>query len=98
MDISNKFMDINTLKPTKLEHINSNNVTDKNLKQVCNDFESFFMNQLLEISLRTTKVAGDGVGSDIIQSMYTDSLSQKSAGSLGISDMLYTFLSENKNG
>ena len=96
MNISNQFMDINTLKPTKLDNITSKNVTDKNLKKVCNDFESFFMNQLLEISLRTTKVAGEGVGSDIIQSMYTDSLSQKSSGSLGISDMLYTFLSEKK--
>ncbi len=96
MNISNQFMDINTLKPAKLENVTSKNVTDKNLKKVCNDFESFFMNQLLEISLKSTKVAGEGVGSDIIQSMYTDSLSQKSSGSLGISDMLYTFLSEKK--
>lgn len=96
MNISNQFMDINTLKPGKLENVTSKNVTDKNLKKVCNDFESFFMNQLLEISLKSTKVAGEGVGSDIIQSMYTDSLSQKSSGSLGISDMLYTFLSEKK--
>jgi hypothetical protein len=28
--------------------------------------------------------------------MYTDSISRNSAGTLGISDMLYKFLSENK--
>jgi len=96
MNISSQFMDVNTLKPNKLQNVTSDNITDKNLHKVCDDFESFFMNQLLEISLRTTKVAGDGVGSEIIQGMYTDALSQKSSGSLGISDMLYTFLSENK--
>jgi Rod binding domain-containing protein len=96
MNISNQFMDINALKPNKLQNITSDNITNKNLRKVCDDFESFFMNQLLEISLKTTKLAGDGVGSEIIKGMYTDALSQKSSGSLGISDMLYTFLNKNK--
>ncbi|MCK5111553.1 MAG: hypothetical protein KAQ94_08535 [Arcobacteraceae bacterium] len=96
MQISNQFTDISTLKPNQFKNINSNSVTEQNLKNVCNDFEAFFMNQLLEISLKSTNVAGEGVGSDIIKGMYTDSVSQKSSGSLGISDMLYKFLSENK--
>ena len=66
------------------------------LKHVCDDFESFFMQQMLDISMKSSKVAGEGTGSDIIKGMYTDSLSQSSSGSLGISDMLYKFLSEKK--
>ncbi len=96
MQISNQFTDISILKPNQFKDINSNSVTEQNLKNVCNDFEAFFMNQLLEISLKSTNVAGEGVGSDIIKGMYTDSISRKSSGSLGISDMLYKFLSENK--
>ncbi len=96
MEISNQFADMSTLRPDKFKNISANTVDDKNLKAVCNDFESFFMNQLLEVSLKSSKLAGEGVGSDIVKGMYTDSLSQKSSGSLGISDMLYKFLSENK--
>ncbi len=93
---SSTFVDMSTIKPDKFQNITSDNIGDQNLKKVCNDFESFFMNQLMEVSLKSTKVAGEGVGSDIIKGMYTDSISRNSAGSLGISDMLYKFLSENK--
>jgi len=96
MNISNQFIDINTKKIDKFKNINNNNLTNTNLKKVCNDFESFFMSQLLDISLKSTKIAGNGVGSDIIKGMYTDSIAQQSSGGLGISDMLYKFLSENK--
>ena len=96
MNISNQFVDINTIKPDKFKNITSNTVDDKNLKNVCDSFESFFMTQLLDISLKSTKVAGEGTGSDIIKGLYTESISNQSAGSLGISDMLYKFLSENK--
>ena len=96
MNISNQFVDISTIKPNKLQNVTTQNVKNQDLEKVCNDFEAFFMNQLLEVSLKSTKVAGEGVGSDIVKGMYTDSISQKSSGSLGISDMLYKFLSENK--
>jgi Rod binding domain-containing protein len=79
---------------------NLNNINkssqDNQLKKVCDDFESFFMQQILDVSLKNTNIAGEGVGSDIIKGMYTESLSRKSAGSLGISDMLFQFLSEKK--
>jgi len=84
------------LQTNDIKNINPKNLDDKKLKEVCNDFESFFMQQLLDISLKTSKVAGDGTGSDIIKGMYTDSISRASSGTLGISDMLYKFLSENK--
>jgi len=74
-----------------------NNMDDKQLQKVCNDFESFFMQQLLDISMKNTKIAGEGTGSDIIKGMYTESLSKQSSGTLGISDMLYKFLSEKNN-
>ncbi len=95
MNITSQLVDITTIKPDKFKNITTENTTEQNLKKVCNDFESFFMNQLLEVSLKSTKVAGEGVGADIIKGMYTDSIAQNSSGTLGISDMLYKFLSEN---
>jgi len=98
MEISNQFLDMNSLKPHSLDGVSDKNIkTDKALRDVCNSFESFFMNQILETSLKSSKMAGEGTGSDIIKGMYTDALSQKSSGSLGISDMLYKFLSEKKS-
>lgn len=89
MTINNDFLDINTLKSS-----NINNKENKELKSVCNDFEAFFTKQLLDTSLKESDVAGTGVGSDIVKGLYTDALSQKSSGSLGISEILYKFLSE----
>ena len=71
------------------------NKDDEKLKKVCNDFESFFLNQIMDVSLRSTKVAGEGPGSDIIKGMYTQALADNSTGSLGISNMLYEFLTQN---
>lgn len=68
---------------------------DKALRQVSNDFESFFLNQILDVSLRDTAVAGEATGSDIIKGMYLQSIADNSTGSFGISDMLYEFLSQN---
>jgi len=97
MEISNQFLDINSINTTKYDNISKVNQKDaESLKAVCNNFESFFMNHLLETSLKSSKLAGEGTGSEIIKGMYTDALSQKSSGSLGISDMLFQFLSENK--
>ena len=67
----------------------------KQLKQACDDFESFFMQQLLDISLKSTNVGGEGAGSDIIKGMYRETMSKSTGGNLGISDMLFRFLVEN---
>jgi len=97
MLISNQILDINSIKPHAYDGLDKKNIkNDKGLRDVCNSFEAFFMNQILEVSLRSSKIAGKGTGSEIIKGMYVDSLSQKSAGGLGISDMLYKFLSEKK--
>ncbi len=78
-----------------LKQDNLKNKDDEKLKKVCNDFESFFLNQIMDVSLRSTKVAGEGAGSDIIKGMYTQALADNSTGSLGISNMLYEFLTQN---
>ena len=98
MEINSNFLDIKTLNQKDFQQkINTTNLSeDKSLRKVCNDFEAFFMNQILETSLKSSNIAGEGTGSEIFKSMYTDSLSQKSAGSMGISDMLYKFLSEKR--
>jgi len=97
MQVANQFLDINSIKPRVYDNVQNKGIKDdKSLRDVCNSFESFFMNQILETSLKSSKLAGEGTGSEIIKGMYTDALSQNSSGSLGISDMLYKFLSENK--
>lgn len=87
---TNKFDNISNIG-SKLETLKE----DKALRQVSNDFESFFLNQILDISLRDTAVAGEGTGADIIKSMYLQTIADNSTGTFGISDMLYDFLSQN---
>lgn len=99
MDINTNFVDINTIKKNPADNyknIDPSKLEDESLRKVSDDFEAFFMKQLLDISLKDSTIAGEGSGSDIIKGMYTDSISRQSAGTLGISDMLYNFLSERK--
>lgn len=80
----------------KYENLNgSKKVEDKELRRVSDEFESFFLQQMLDVSLKNTNVAGEGVGSDIVKGMYSEAVAKESAGSFGISDILYKFLSEN---
>ena len=65
------------------------------LKLACDDFEAFFMQQFLDISLKNSKIAGNDTGSEIIKGMYVENIASQSSGNLGISDMLYKFLSKN---
>lgn len=96
MEIDSKnLVDINTINQKNFQSVNTQALNDERLKEVCDDFESFFINQIMNVSLKDTKVAGEGAGSDIIKSMYTQAIAENSAGSMGISTMLYEFLSEN---
>lgn len=99
MELNTNFVDINNIKsnPVKnYEKLNTSKLENEGLRKVSDDFESFFMQQLLDISLKSTKVAGEGSGSDIIKGMYTEAISRESKGTIGISDMLYNFLTERK--
>jgi Rod binding domain-containing protein len=75
---------------------NTNHKTDDSLRKATDDFEAFFMQQLLDISMKNSTIAGEGTGSEIIKGLYTENLAKAGTGTLGISDMLYKFLSENK--
>ncbi len=97
MEVNTNFVDINNIKSNvakDYQNINTSKLEDKALRKVADDFESFFTQQLLDISLKSTKIAGEGSGSDIIKGMYTETLSRESSGTVGISDLLYNFLSE----
>ena len=74
------------LKTNKFENLDSNslkNVEDKELRDVSNNFEAFFINQILETSLKSTSIAGEEAGSDIIKGMYLQSISDSSSGNFG---------------
>jgi peptidoglycan hydrolase FlgJ len=95
---TNNVINQDLLQSSKLSNIKQENLKsndDEQLKKVCNDFESFFLNEIMDVSLRSTKVAGEGAGSDIIKGMYTQAIADNSSGSLGISNMLYEFLTKN---
>lgn len=93
---SNNLINKDILQTKKFDNVNSENLEDeKVLRKVSDDFESFFLNQIMDISLRSTNIAGEAAGSDIIKGMYIQSIADNSSGSLGISNMLYEFLSKN---
>ena len=93
---SNNLINQDILQTKKFDNIKAEDIKDnEQLKKVCNDFESFFLNQIMDVSLRSNKIAGEGPGSDIIKSMYTQSVADNATGSLGISTMLYEFLTQN---
>lgn len=97
MDInSNNLVNMSVINNTKkFDNIKTDKLEEDQLKKVSDEFEAFFLKQIMDISLKSTKVAGEGAGSDIIKGMYTQAVSDNSTGSLGISNMLYEFLSRN---
>lgn len=92
---SNNLVDVSTLQNKNFNNVKTDNLEDKELREVANSFESFFLNQIMDVSLKSTNVAGEGPGSDIIKGMYLQNIADNSAGTFGISDMLYDFLSKN---
>ena len=97
IDINNTTnVDMLKFKSDNLKNLNTKSMEDEGLRKVSNEFESFFMQQLMDISLKSTDIAGKSPGSDIIKGMYTQTLSKETSGTLGISDLLYNFLSENR--
>jgi Rod binding domain-containing protein len=93
IDITNS-VDISTINQKKFEKIDTKNLEDAKLRDVCNNFEAFFLKQIMDISLSSSSLAGEGTGSDIIKGMYTEAVSNDAAGGMGISNMLYEFLSK----
>lgn len=94
MDMLSNRLDTSMINQKDFKNINTKNLKHDKLRDVCDNFESFFMQQLLDISLKNSTIAGTSTGNEIIKGMYTESISRQSAGTLGISDLLYKFLSE----
>lgn len=94
MIVNDNYLSSMKMQSKDYQNMNPKKMEDKALREVANDFETFFTQQLLDISLKSTSFAGKGAGSDIIKGMYTESLSKTTGGSLGISDILYRYLSE----
>ena len=94
IDITNS-VDINSINQKKYENINTKNLEGDKLKAVCDDFEAFFLKQMMDVSLKSSTIAGEEAGSDIIKGMYTESISNQAAGGMGISNILYEFLTRN---
>lgn len=93
---SNNLINKDLLQTKKFDNLKTQEIKDnEQLQQVCDDFESFFLNQIMDVSLRSNKIAGEGPGSDIIKGMYTQSIADNATGSLGISNMLFEFLTKN---
>lgn len=93
---SNNLINKDLLQTKKFDNLKTQDIKDnEQLQQVCDDFESFFLNQIMDVSLRSNKIAGEGPGSDIIKGMYTQSIADNATGSLGISNMLFEFLTKN---
>ena len=95
MIINDTYLNTMKLQGKDFSNLNTKNLEDEALRKVSDDFETFFTQQLLDISLKSSKMAGGGTGSDIVKGMYTEALSRTTGGSIGISDILYKFLSEN---
>lgn len=72
--------------------------SEQELKKVCRDFESIFINYMMQTMRKTVPKSGffgDSLGIDIAESMYFDVLSRelsKERG-IGLADMLYDQLS-----
>ena len=92
-DISN-VKSKNSLNHLKSMSSKMNGADDKQLKKLSQDFESIFLKQLLDVSMKNSTFAGEGAGKDIVMGMYTDQLAQAGSGSFGFSGMIYDYLSQ----
>lgn len=67
------------------------------LKQQTDQFEAIILKQLLDTSMKDENTLfGKDPGDKIYNSMYRDEISKVGAGSIGVSQMLFDFLSEGR--
>lgn len=95
IDISSNALDIKSINQKEFDSNKIENIkNDDKLKSVCDDFEAFFLQQMMDVSLKNSSIAGEEAGSDIIKGMYTENISRQVAGGMGISALLYEYLSK----
>ncbi|MDY0238410.1 MAG: rod-binding protein [Campylobacterales bacterium] len=76
--------------------IEINTKEDRLLKEQTDNFEAFFVKQVLDIALKDkSTLFPKDPGDKIYQSMYNDTMSQEFSGSFGFSELLFNFLKEN---
>ncbi len=93
MTIDNSLATISTFDPKKIELTED----DKKLKEQTDNFESFMIKKILDISLkRENNLYGKDAGDKIYNSMYNDTMSKALSGGMGYSELLFSFLKENK--
>ncbi len=70
---------------------------DQALRKQTDAFESFFLKQVLDISLKSeNKLFGKDAGDKIYHSMYNDTMSQTLTGGFGFSELLFNYLKDNQ--
>ncbi len=88
----------NNIISNSINHIPTINKSDDNkqLRKQTNAFESLILQIVLDVSMKDNKnIFSDKnkPGDRIYQSMYRSEIAKQSAGSFGISQMLYNYLS-----
>jgi Rod binding domain-containing protein len=52
MNVDTTFVNKTQYDDSALKQLNTKNIQDENLKKVCDEFESFFTQQFLDVSLK----------------------------------------------
>lgn len=82
---------------TNLPKIDSSTVDKTALKKQTDQFEAIILKQLLDASMKDENTLfGKDPGDKIYNSMYREEVSKIGAGSMGISQMLFDYLSEGR--
>jgi len=71
--------------------------TDKLLKEQTDQFEAYFVKQVLDIAMKNESgLLPKDAGDKIYKSMYNDTMSTALSGGLGLSQMIFEFLKEGR--
>lgn len=70
---------------------------DERLKEQTDQFEAYFLKQVLDIAMKNDSgLFPKDAGDKIYKSMYNDTMSSALSGGLGLSQMLFDFLKEGR--
>lgn len=71
--------------------------TDQLLKEQTDQFEAYFVKQVLDIAMKNESgLLPKDAGDKIYKSMYNDTMSTALSGGLGLSQMIFEFLKEGR--
>ena len=85
------------LMNTGYQPVQTNADTDKRLKEQTDQFEAYFVKQVLDIAMKSDSgLFPKDAGDKIYKSMYNDTMGTALSGGLGLSQMLFEFLKEGR--